>query len=136
MPQLPAQAVRTYRISAPLSTHWQPATCEQVDCPNHLNGWRTIVPADSPQADYIRHDRTRGHTETRDGGLAVFTFAAGQTCFATHKRRLDRDERFLIRGGDWRGNPRGEPTRELTAEQWRDNFGEHQETLADRIKQG
>lgn len=33
-PQLPAHAMRTYAVDAPLSTHWRPATCDEVGCPS------------------------------------------------------------------------------------------------------
>ena len=136
-PQLPAEAMTTYQVSAPIQTHWRPATCEEVDCPNYILGWRTIVPVDSPQAAYIRQDRSRSALEARSGdGLACFTFGPGQKCFEQHRKRLDREERFTKRGGDWRGNPRGERPIVLTSDQWVDDFGEHQETLADRLERG
>ena len=141
-PQMPAAAYRTYQIAAPLSTHFRPATCAEVNCPAYLHGFQTSVDESADlgqrQAHYIRHDATRRHTERRaETGLTVFEFEAGQRCFeaAGHRARVDREERFLIRGGDWRGNPRGD-RREVSATSWVDDFGEHQETLANVFEKG
>jgi hypothetical protein len=140
-PVAPAAAYQTFQVAAPLSTHWRPGTCAEAGCTAHLHGWQTSVDETTDlgqrQAHYIRHDTTRRHTERRaDTGLTVFAFEPGQTCFGgQHRIRLDREERFLIRGGDWRGNPRGD-RRETTAAGWVDDFGEHQETLADQFGKG
>jgi hypothetical protein len=139
-PKLPAAAFTSYRVLAPLATHWRPATCAEVSCEHFLHGWRTIVPADSPQAEYIRHDRERSHTEARQpGGLAEFTFGPGQRCFAssTHRIRVERDERFFRLGGDHRGNPLGtRPYEHTRAEHWQEDFAEHQDGLATAFERG
>jgi len=118
-PALPAAAMKTYVIAAPLATHWRPATCEESECPAYQHGWQTSVDESTDlgqrQAHYIRHDRTRRHTERRaETGLTVFEFAAGQNCYTAHRQPSGRPERFLVRGGDWRGNPAGVPAREHT----------------------
>jgi hypothetical protein len=65
------------------------ASCAEVACPAHVNGWRTVIAASDPQAAariaYIRNDSGRRFTETPgpDGG-SVYTFPAGQTCFSEH----------------------------------------------------
>jgi hypothetical protein len=136
LPRLPPQAMKTYKITAPLETHWRPATCIEVQCEMFLRGWQTIVPTVSPQADYIRADRSRSAREERqDGGMSTFTFGPGQTCFRPHQARLDREERFLVRGGDWRGNPRGERA-ELTASQWQEDCAEHFDKLKTALERG
>jgi len=140
-PALPPQAMKTYQVVAPRPTHFRPATCEEVRCDAYLSGWQTIVPADSPQADYIRHDRTRSHTEEREpGGLAKFVFGPGQQGFPPahdHAVRVDRPEVYLVRDGDWRGNPRGtEPRRHVRADDWVDDFANHQDRLATRLERG
>jgi hypothetical protein len=140
-PALPVHSYKTYSISAPLATHWRPGTCEEADCPHYLHGWKTIVDESTDlgqrQAHYIRHDRTRKHTETRtEAGLTEFEFEPGQTCFAQHKVPIGRPELFLVRGGDWRGNPSGELRRHTKPEFWVEDFGEHQQKIADRLEQG
>ena len=136
---LPPQAYQTYTIAVPLATHWRPATCDEVDCPHYLLGWRTLVPADSPQADYIRHDRTRSATEERTPeGLAAFTFGPGQRCFqaSQHKVQNGRPERFIQRGGDHRANPDARVIEHTGPSPWVDSFGENQERLTDAQQRG
>lgn len=143
-PALPADAMTTYRIARPKGTHWRPARCAEVDCAPYLHGWRTVIDESTEQgqaqAHYIRNVAGRGFTEARDeAGLTVFTFAAGQACFAAHQHRapLDREPLYVVRGGDWRGNPRGtQPRVHTRPEDWVDDFATHQITLADRLAQG
>lgn len=143
---LPAHAYKTYQIAAPRSTHFRRATCAEVGCINHANGFK--VPVDETtelgqrQAYYIRHDRTRSYTEYRgevagETGLTVFQFPAGTVCFAQHQMRLDRPELFLVRLGDHRGNPTGErPYQHSRPELWVEDFAEHQQKLADHQERG
>lgn len=143
-PALPAGAYKTYSFTRPLSTHWRPATCAEVDCAAYLNGWVTRVDESADlgrgQAAYIRADRTRRHAETRSAdGLTEFTFPAGQACFraSQHRVPLERDPVFMVRGGDYRGNPRGVQTWTCrTASEWQDDFDSHQHMLADAIRKG
>ena len=142
-PLMPAAAYNTYLIAVPLATHWRPATCEEVGCVQYLNGWASLIDETSElgqrQAHYIRHDRTRRHTEERTpDGLTRFTFEAGQKCYgaSSHRRRLDRVERYAVRGGDWRGNPRGEFREHVRPEDWVEDFGEHQDRLKTVIERG
>ena len=93
---------------------------------------------------YIRKNSGRRFVESRvlsDEGvpLTAFRFEAGQRCFRAdeHRARLERPEIYLVRDGDWRGNPRGtEPRRHASAADWVDDFANHQETLANRLKEG
>ncbi len=141
-PAMPAGAYKTYTIAAPLATHWVAATCEQAGCRAWQVGWRTIVDEatdlGAAQAAYIRGDRSRGHTEHRDGPLTVFAFPAGQRCFraADHRRRLDRPERYVVRGGDWRGNPDGRAYTHSGPDAWVDDFATHQQHITDKLGRG
>ncbi len=133
--------MQSYRISAPLRTHWRPASCAEYECDAYLHGWRTVVPADSPAAEYIRHDTTRRHAETREpGGLACFTFEPGQRGFAgpahDHRVPTGRPERLTVRDGDWRGNPTGRIREHTRPEDFVDDFANHQQRLATRLAQG
>lgn len=145
MPKPGPEAYKTYQIFAPLSTHFVPATCAEVDCPRYLNGWRTTL--DPTNADHewlcewIRKRSKRKFEEfRRPDGLVEFTFASGQECFAKaerrpHMRRLDRPEHFLVRDGDNRGNPFGTRARlHQRPEHWVEDFAEHQDRLA-RVQQ-
>ena len=124
------------------------ATCAEVDCGAYLHGWQTTVDESTDlgqgQAHYIRKNSGRRFVESRvlsDEGvpLTAFRFEAGQRCFRAdeHRARLERPEIYLVRDGDWRGNPRGtEPRRHASAADWVDDFANHQETLANRLKEG
>jgi hypothetical protein len=142
-PPLPAGSMKTYQISAPRATHWRPATCAEVDCAAHVHGWRTVVDESTElgqrQAHHVRKVAGRAYTEHRDeAGLTVFTFEAGQRCFAADSHRLPvgRPEIYVVRGGDWRGNPRGDVRKHARPADWVDDFAEHQQQLADRLAQG
>lgn len=136
-PAGPVQAYKTYEVRAPRATHWRPATCAEVDCPNYLHGWRTILPAGSDLVDLVRHSG-RSYVETRAAdGLVTFTFEAGQQCFAasTHQVPLDRPGLHLVRGGDWRADL-GTIRQHVRPEDWVDDFATHQQQIADAVEKG
>lgn len=143
-PAMPADAYKTYAIVAPRSTHWVDATCEQVDCAHYLHGWQSVIDEATElgqrQAYYIRKQSGRRFTEARrEDGLTAFTFEAGQACFdaGKHQRRLDRPELYIVRDGDHRGNPRGTaPRQHVRAQDWVEDFAEHQQQLADEHQKG
>ncbi|MCG6493441.1 hypothetical protein [Kitasatospora sp. A2-31] len=140
-PNMPVAAYKTYRILSPQSTHFRPATCAEAECEAHLNGWRSTIDEATDlgqrQAHYIRKESGRRFVEERlESGLTRFEFEAGQQCFAGgHQVRLDRPEHYLLQDGDWRGNPTGR-NQALTAQDWIDDFGEHQQRLADQLERG
>jgi len=143
-PALPAEQMKTYAVVTPRATHWRPATCSEAGCPNHLNGWKSVIDETTDlgraQAAYIRERSGRRYTEWRDQpwlGGTVFTFEAGQECFAQHEVPLERDPLFLVRDGDWRGNPRGTPARvHQRPADWVEDFATHQQRLKDRLERG
>ena len=142
-PRVPAAAMKTYQVVAPLSTHWRTVSCAEYQCDAYLQGWVTRVDESTElgqrQAWFIRRESGRRFTEDRDdAGLTVFTFEPGQQGFASrdpasshdgHRVRLDRPERFIRRGGDWRGNPLRDHFEHKTAESWQDDFATHQERI-------
>lgn len=143
-PAMPPHAYKTYGMSLPLPTHWRNATCDEVDCEAYRGGWVTTVDLSTDlgqkQADYIRHDRSRQASEQRTGlSEAKFVYGPGQRCFAAddHRVPLDRAPRFVVAGGDWRGNPRGTPVQvHRNASEWCEDFAEHQDRLATAIRKG
>lgn len=132
----PPQAYDTFRIRAPITSHYRPATCAEVNCPHWANGWATAVDTTSElgqdQADYIRHRSGRHYTESRPGpGLIRFEFPAGQTCFrsADHVVALERDPVFVRHHGV--PHIRVAATRQFDrADQWVEEFADHQQRLA------
>ena len=78
-PALPAAAMKTYKIVAPVSTHWVPATCARVGCEAHEHGWVSYIDEGTGlgqrQAHFIRRESGRRFTEDRnDQGITEFTF--------------------------------------------------------------
>ncbi len=136
----PATAYKTYGIVAPLSTHWRPATCVEVDCCDYLNGWQSAFAPDDQRADYVRRHSGRRFVESRtDDGRVLFTFAQGQTCFraADHRIRVGRPELFVVRDGDRRGNPFGTtPYVHSRPQDWVEDFAEHQAKVALVVERG
>lgn len=138
--KLPVSTMQTYAIKAPRITHTRPATCEEVGCPQFLKGWITKVPIGSkyhndlkqavgkhPQ-DGIRRD---GREITGIGSPeAEFLFNPGTPCFkaSTHRKKLDRPELYLVRGGDWRANT-GLIRRHTKPEHWVEDM----QTTLDRV---
>jgi hypothetical protein len=123
--------------------------CDEFGCDAYLNGWRTIVDEATPlgqfQADYVRSSSGRVFDEDRDeAGLTVFTFSAGQMPFASTehehvvRRRLEREPNYRVTGGDDRIPDGLRPVlrRHTNGIDWRDDFGEHQQRIADQIERG
>ena len=141
-PNAPAAMYQTWRIDAPLDTHWKRASCDECECQAWSNGWVTTVDERTEkgmaQAYYIRKQSGRSFTEERSvDGLTLFTFTSGQPCFnrSQHRIRIERPEIFLRIGGDWRGNPLGiAPYRHTRAELWQENMQENLERI-ERVRQ-
>jgi hypothetical protein len=137
-PALPAHQMVTYRVTAPLSTHYRVMTCAEWECDAHLRGWETVADEGTDlgrrQAAYIRGASGRRFAEDRDeAGLTRFTFAPGQRCFEEHRGRNSRPERYLVVGGDWRGNPTGERREHKNPDLWVEDFAGHQERLRRQV---
>lgn len=131
----PPQAYQSFQIASPVSTHFRTGTCEEAGCLAHQHGWQTSVDESTDlgqrQAYYIRKLAGRKFAERRtELGLTAFVFEAGQKCFAEHKVPLDRPEIYIVRGGDFRGNPRGDVRRHSGPDAWVNEFAEHQDRLA------
>lgn len=136
-PAAPAQAYQTYQVMSPHDRTVRSA-CEEVGCEAWRHGWDTAVDERTElgarQAHYIRHKSGRTFRELRRGDLTVFRFDSRQRCFADHQTR---PEIYLVKGGDWRGNPADiQPRRHTRASDWVEDFGEHQQRLADQREKG
>lgn len=133
---IPGNSHRTYQIIAPIPTHFRPATCEEVGCQAYANGWKTIVPSDSPQADYIRSGRSgRRCIESTgldqiSGGMVEFMFEPGQKCFGADKHvvPLERDPLFRVRES-------GQTITHTRPELWAEDMDEHLSNIR-RIREG
>lgn len=132
----PSSAYKTYSIHTPADVEVV-AACSEVGCEAWARGWDTTVDErtelGAAQAVYIRRHSRRTFREMRtDMGLTVFRFEAGQRCFAEHKTR---PEVYARHRGDWRQGL-GEGYRHQSARTWVEDFGEHQQKLADEAAKG
>jgi hypothetical protein len=129
-------AYQTFSISQPADVLIK-AACVDVDCPAYRHGWQTTCDESTDlgkrQADYIRNHSGRTFKEQHTEGLTVFVFEAFQRCFANH---ATRGGRFLVRDGDWRGNPTGRIFEHENGADWVEDFGEHQQRIADQQERG
>ena len=139
MPLAPPSAYKTFSILSPVATHFEDATCSEVECAGHVHGWQTYVDEATElgqrQAHYIRRMSGRAYSEERnEHGQTVFTFGAGQECFDVHKQRTGRPQSFLVRPGDSRRY--GTPYVYERPDQWVDDFADHQNQIDQRTKRG
>lgn len=138
------EAYKTYGMSMPLKSHWRRATCEEIGCEPYRSGWVTTVDLATDlgqkQYEFITHDTERRYSMQRVTMTIVkFVYGPGYPCFARsdHKVPLERPARLYVAEGDWRGNPRGIPVRvHSRAEDWIEDFSEHQDKLATAIQKG
>ncbi len=129
--------MRSFSIAAPLRTHWRKASCAEVSCRHYREGWASEVDETTElgqfQASYIRTESGRGFSTFRtEAGLTRFVFTAGQRCFHSDEHRVrveEQPELYVVRDGDWRGNPRGTTPLRLNADRWLNEFGENSERL-------
>jgi hypothetical protein len=138
-PQGRVQDYKTYQIVSPLSTHWRPATCAEVDCPEYIKGWKLRVEGLPPEMLHAAKTSGRKFTELNVTATENWlVFEAGQPCFRAqlHRKLLDKQEIFVVRDGDYRGNPTGNIRKHTRPEHWREDFAEHQEKLAQQIQRG
>ena len=143
VPQMPVQAYKTYGMSMPLASHWRPATCEEVDCEAYRAGWVTTIDLDTElgrkQYHYCTHeDRSRSYSEQRvTMTLVKLLYKPGNRCFRSgdHRLPLERPVIFSVRGGDWRAATTSVRTH-VRAEDWIDDFAEHQDKLATAFQRG
>lgn len=139
-PAAPPEAYRSFQILAPLNSHWRPATCEQAGCIPYREGWVTRVDEGTDlgkgQAYYIRNQSGRRYREERHASMTTFRFEPGQPCFRykDHRVPLERPSLFVVRDGDWRASQNRRV--HASAEDWVDEFANHQDQIADLRQKG
>ena len=138
-PQGKVHEYKTYQVMSPLSTHWQNATCAAGDCPEYLTGWRVRVEGLPLDMLHTAWNCGRKFTELHVAeGENWLVFEAGQSCFRAeqHRKLLDKQEIFIVRDGDFRGNPTGNVRKHTRPEFWTEDFADHQDKLAKQIQMG
>ena len=136
-PLMPASAYKSFAIRSPRDTTVV-AACKDVGCQKWAHGWETVlderVPAHAEAAAWIRLQSGRTFTEKRDAsGLTVLRFEAFQRCFDNHQTR---PEKYLVRGGDYRGNPRRERRVHARPADWVEDMAGHLDTLKTAHERG
>lgn len=140
--RLDARHYQTFQIKAPLDTHWEKVPCDATNCKAAESGWKMVIDLNTDlgvqQARYIKHQSGRRYeiADQRDG-MVTLIFPGGQPCFAVHRRRIDREEVYAVKGGDHRGNPLKTVTRvHKKPEFWVEEFAENQDRIAEIQKRG
>lgn len=137
IPQGQPQDYQTFQVTTPRDGGVLTA-CKDAGCQAYAHGWESTVDERTPygrgQAHYIRWQSGRTHRERKTAdGLTVFTFEAFQRCFQEH---YTRPEIYVVRGGDWRGNPTGAFRRHENSGDWLEHFALNQQKLSDQAQQG
>lgn len=133
------QDYRTFQILAPASTHRRPATCAEAECSHYLNGWRVRVEGLDPKMLHAAKTSGRKFSELHVAeGETWLVFEAGQPCFkaARHTIPLDRQEIFIARDGDFRGNPTGNVRKHTRPEFWIEDMQENNSKVRERLERG
>lgn len=133
----PSGAYVTYGISVGRDVEVV-AACKDVGCEYWRDGWDSPIDERTEQgrmwAYMIREESGRTFRELRRAdGVTVFRFEPYQRCFREHRTTPDR---FLVRDGDWRGNPTGRGRLHANGADWADDFREHEGALADLREKG
>ena len=133
----PVQAYRTYQVATPRS-HTRPASCEEVGCEAYAKGWTTKLHR-MEQAELVHTVRSSGRpfTEAHDGPHVLFVFEPGTRCFRAGQHRVQvRPEIYVVRDGDWRGNPTGRRRQHDKPEHWVEDFALHQDRIITDLRKG
>jgi hypothetical protein len=136
-PQGPREAYQTFSVRS-RPDRMIKTVCEKVGCPAWRSGWESVIDESTDlgqaQAAYIRTQAGRTFREQRRGdGMTAFRFDSGQRCFAEHQTR---PELYLVRDGDYRGNPTGRERRHANAADWMDHMQEELARFDDDRKRG
>lgn len=139
MSRLPPQARTSYVILSPKATHYKEVDCREFGCLHYQRGWASKIDERTElgkaQAGYIRTKSGRRFTEEKlETSETLFRFSPEQKCFSTHIVPTGREEIYVKRNGDprlWTSD-----SWQMSTRSWLDDFGEHQERLADEAKKG
>lgn len=142
-PLMPTQAYKTYAIRKQLTTHYRPATCAEVDCPDYIHGWYLKIDGTPQDLIHIATHSGRKYTvgELWSGTGEAFKaliFEAGQPCFRSteHVKSLDRPEFFYAGRGDWRSFTTRKASQFDRADQFVDSFATHLDNIKTKLERG
>ena len=120
---IPAQV---FRVAMPIATHWERATCAEVDCAAYINGWALVLPAaDADNAIAAVKASGRSYqfvlvVRPENDGMVEYRFAAGQPCFGSsrHMAQTERPALYI------HGNRETRVSRVVQTSEWAERFGE------------
>lgn len=139
-PLMGPEAYKTYAVVSPLSTHFRPATCAEANCSYHRDGFQVRVEGLAPEVLHaVQHSGRKYTVQTVAEGETYLVFEPGQSCLqqSLHRVPVDRPPLYIVRDGDFRGNPRGTKARlHQNPGDWVDDFATHQQAIADAIQEG
>ena len=139
-PLMGPESYKTYEMRSPISTHFRPATCAEANCVYHRDGFQVRVEGLAPQVlRAVRNSGRRFTVQKPAEGETYLVFEAGQPCLqaSLHRVRVERPPLFIVKDGDFRGNPRRTKARQhLRPEYWVEDFAEHQQRIAYEIAKG
>lgn len=141
-PKMAPTAYRSFEVHSPARTHFRPATCAEVDCPHYLGGWESVIDVATEQgkawAAAIKRSGRRFIADRSGPGTTItFRFPPGQACFkAPHQVPVGRPEIFVVRDGDWRGNPTGRTDRGVRPEEFVERMAENLDVLHSARQRG
>lgn len=121
----PQSLSRTYRLARPLRTHWRRASCEEVRCPNFLNGFMVHKEAlTGQQQSALEHSGRPFQMLPKAEGETYYVFAAGTPCLRhnSHRVQNDRPELYLVQHGL-------RPVERRESDGWINDSGEHLERV-------
>lgn len=143
-PRIESKYLKTYSWLRPLNTHWRPATCEEVQCEDFVNGFKLTIDVSTKlgqrQYDFITHDRERSYTIEREGVyLYHFIYGPGNRGFAgdkhDHRLPIEREPLLFVRAGDWR-QYLGEPFQHKYVDDWVEDIAQNQDAIIAIQKRG
>lgn len=140
-PKLPTGFYKTYRIAAPVSTHYRIATCAEIECKAYMEGW-TYKKSDLERENLL-YIVTHAGKRFREMQLAddpemYLVFEPGQVCFQarTHRISLERPQFFFAGRGDFRSFSHRRATQFDRGDQWAESFAHHQDIINRVVEEG
>lgn len=134
---------RTFRIAAPMTTHFRWASCEEFACVAFHNGWSyrkdALINENLLYAVTHAGKRYREMELPADDGVATYlVFEPGQKCFqeSQHRIPLDRPEFYYAGRGDYRTFSHRKAQVFTRPADWVDAFANHQDQLRTAFERG
>lgn len=139
-PKMKPTAYRSFEVHSPIETHFRKVSCKEMECQHHLAGWSSTMDVTTEQGRvWARACRASGrrYTMIRDGAHVTFHFPPGQSCLkAPHQVPLGRPELYVVRDGDWRGNPTGRRDRVARPLEFVERMAENLDALTSAAQRG